>query len=174
MGGLGSEARMMDDPLSQLRDWHLPAAVSWWPPAPGWWLLTLLLLAGLAAALIWWRRARHSPRAADRAAAALAREELTALRRAFEQDRNAQAFAAGVSRILRRLALRRFARGQVAGLTGQAWLAFLDQTGGTDCFCSGAGQLLTELAYSGTAPDACDADAVLACAEIWIRAGEVA
>ena len=27
------------DPLSELRDLHLPAAVSPWPPAPGWWIL---------------------------------------------------------------------------------------------------------------------------------------
>ncbi len=30
------------DPLSELRDLHLPAAVSPWPPAPGWWILLAL------------------------------------------------------------------------------------------------------------------------------------
>ena len=27
-----------------LRDIHLPDAVSWWPPAPGWWVSAILLL----------------------------------------------------------------------------------------------------------------------------------
>jgi hypothetical protein len=36
------------DPLAQLRDIHLPEAVSWWPLAPGWWILGALLVAGLA------------------------------------------------------------------------------------------------------------------------------
>lgn len=32
------------DPLSELRDLHLPAAVSPWPPAPGWWILLALFV----------------------------------------------------------------------------------------------------------------------------------
>ncbi len=31
-------------PLSELRDLHLPAAVSPWPPAPGWWILLALFV----------------------------------------------------------------------------------------------------------------------------------
>lgn len=36
------------DPLAQLRDIHLPEAISWWPLAPGWWVVSALLIAGLA------------------------------------------------------------------------------------------------------------------------------
>ena len=35
---------MNPDLLSQLRDIHAAAPVSWWPPAPGWWVLALLVL----------------------------------------------------------------------------------------------------------------------------------
>ena len=33
------------DPLANLRDIHLPEAISWWPLAPGWWFLIALVSA---------------------------------------------------------------------------------------------------------------------------------
>lgn len=33
------------DPLANLRDIHLPEAISWWPLAPGWWVVIILLCA---------------------------------------------------------------------------------------------------------------------------------
>lgn len=41
------------DPLSQLRDIHLPEPVSWWPPAPGWWILAVIILATLFFTVRW-------------------------------------------------------------------------------------------------------------------------
>ncbi|CAA0091636.1 Uncharacterised protein [BD1-7 clade bacterium] len=35
------------NPLDQLRDIHLPDAITWWPPAPGWWAVTLLAIIAL-------------------------------------------------------------------------------------------------------------------------------
>ncbi|MFT6420574.1 MAG: hypothetical protein ACJA05_000083 [Porticoccus sp.] len=46
------------DPLSQLRDIHLPDPIGWWPPAPGWWLLALLLLSAMTYCL-WRLKKRH-------------------------------------------------------------------------------------------------------------------
>jgi hypothetical protein len=37
----------MNDPLTNLKDIHLPADISWWPLAPGWWILAALCLASV-------------------------------------------------------------------------------------------------------------------------------
>lgn len=158
------------DPLAELRDWHLPEPVSWWPPAPGWWLLAGLALAVLLSMLVWWRRRRREG-AAERAAL----DELGALRAQLGRGLDDQAVAAAVSVLLRRLALRRFPRERVAGLSGASWAAFLDETGGGGGFSHGPGRLLGDLPYrapgtrSGPAPNP-DLGALADLAERWIRA----
>ena len=137
---------MNPDPLSDLRDWHLPDPVSWWPPAPGWWLLAGLILLGLWLAIRGgrrWRRQSSSTRAALR--------QLDALGKALARDGDQRRFVVGVSQLLRRLALVRFPREQVAGLSGDAWLGFLDATGGGGSFAQGAGRVLAESAYRADA-----------------------
>lgn len=158
---------MNGDPLAQLRDWHLPDSVQWWPPAPGWWISAAALLAVLLwVAGVRWRRHRRRG-----AAARSALRELDALRAAIKADGDIRAFVAALSRLLRRFALARFPREQVAGLTGDAWLAFLDATGGGEGFRRGPGRALADLAY-GAIRDAAsppDPDALADLAEIWIR-----
>jgi hypothetical protein len=129
------------DALSGLRGYHLPEPVSWWPPAPGWWLLALLaLLTALALLAVAWRRYRH--RAALRAALA----ELDSLGR-DHGDADPAALARQLSRLLRRFALTRYPRHEVAGLSGDDWLRFLDAHGGGKAFTEGAGRLLKEAPY---------------------------
>lgn len=48
------------DPLAELRDIHLPEAISIWPLAPGWWLLILLTTVGLGISLALWLRYHRS------------------------------------------------------------------------------------------------------------------
>jgi len=130
------------DPLAGLRGWHLPEPVSWWPPAPGWWALAALVIL-LAAAVTWWGLSFYRSRAAARAAKA----ELRQLRELFRRDGDASAFARGLSRLLRRYAIARFPRRQVAGLAGGDWLAFLDEHGGGGRFRGGPGRVLADAPY---------------------------
>ncbi len=149
------------DPLAGLRDIHLPATVNWWPPAPGWWALAAALALGLALA-VWlvlrWRRGRVR-RAALR--------ELRALETAYAEAGDAGAFAADLSRLLRRYALQRFPRREVAGLTGQDWLRFLDTTGGRGQFAEGPGRALTIAPYRP--PQSLDVPALAGLGRRWIE-----
>jgi len=151
-----------DDPLAGLRGYHLPDPVGWWPPAPGWWLLAALLLA-VAVALAWWwlRRRRRT------AAARQAQRELAWLRRTAGQAHDAAAYTRSLSKLLRRYVLTVFPRREVAALTGEAWLAFLDRHGGGGRFASGPGRQLVEAPYRPAAdlPVGQLADLV----EDWIR-----
>ena len=47
-----------ENPLANLKDIHLPPAVSWWPPAPGWWILVVLFVL-LTVLCAWWLYRRY-------------------------------------------------------------------------------------------------------------------
>ena len=147
----------MKPDLSQLHDIHLPAAVSWWPPAPGWWaVMALVAIAAGLIYVIYSRRRRNRWR--TKALAELAR-----LRDAAPECR-----LRDLSVLLRRVAISRFPRHDVAALTGAAWLAFLDRTlGDAKAFQSGAGRVLLSGPYANTAE--VDTAALLDLCERWIK-----
>lgn len=151
---------MNGNPLP-LRDIHLPEAVSWWPPAPGWWLL--LLLALLATVLLqWWWRRRHRRHLQHSAL-----QELRAIEAAYRQATDDLQLVQNLSVLLRRVSLSRFDREQVAGLSGEAWLQWLDRQQEHDDFQHGVGRALLEAPYRRTAE--VDAMALLALCERWLR-----
>jgi hypothetical protein len=112
--------------LSQLRDIHLPSAVSIWPLAPVWWLLLalLLLLGGVGYFLLRRHRAARWRRDALGALLQLRHDGTD------DAENNAQLRLSGLSVLLRQVALARFPRQQVAALHGDAWLDFLQGPGG--------------------------------------------
>ncbi|MTW22202.1 DUF4381 domain-containing protein [Allochromatium palmeri] len=154
---------MMADPLADLRDWHLPDPVSWWPLAPGWWLLAAVVLVALVLVVRRWLRWRDQT-ALQRAA----RRELERLGRELAADGDRRRYLAELSRLLRRLALARYPRVQVAGLTGEDWLTFLDATGGDGEFSDGVGRVLVESAYRSADESAFDSEQLAALAGRWI------
>lgn len=141
-----------------LRDIHPPASPEPWPPAPGWWLLLALVVVALAALGV---RTWRALRARARRRRILA--ELTGLGAAA---RGAE-LAGAVSALLKRVALSRFQRAEVAPLTGLAWLDFLDRHGGAGRFAGGPGRVLAEGPYA-PAPDL-DPQALLDLAGAWVR-----
>jgi hypothetical protein len=132
----------MDPEQIPLRDLHLPEAVGWWPPAPGWWLLLgLVLLAVLLLLHKAWVRWR-----AD-AARRIALKELARLERSWRDAPNPVLLATRLSELLRRTMLAYAPRKDVAGLTGRAWLQWLDRGLDDRVFTEGPGRALQELPY---------------------------
>lgn len=133
----------MKPDLSQLRDIHLPAPVSWWPPAPGWWLLlAILLLAVIGIGVRYRRRQRNAWRRS-----ALA--ELARLRQQYQSLPSApQPVVSELSVLMRRVAISRFPLEEAAKLSGEQWLEFLDRRKADGPrFRSGAGRLLVIAPY---------------------------
>jgi uncharacterized protein DUF4381 len=118
--------------LENLHDLVMPVPVPWWPPAPGW----VVVSAALIIVLTWWiiRAIQHWQSNSYR------REALALLEKIGGSG-------AELPTLLKRVALSAYPRERVASLTGEQWLAFLDQTGHTDAFTTGSGRMLARLAY---------------------------
>ncbi|MBF0614330.1 MAG: DUF4381 domain-containing protein [Magnetococcales bacterium] len=119
-----------------LRDIHLPDPISWWPPALGWWLLLLLTILLTLGWLFWHRQAKRY----QLRRTALA--ELTRIAQQHAQNPDDRLLAAQLSMLLRRICLQHYPRDQVAGVSGTAWLQFLDQPLPDRPFSQGEGQVL--------------------------------
>lgn len=116
--------------LNDMRDIVVTEPVSWWPLAPGWYVLFF----ALALVLIWsalksikrWRQAAY-------------------LRQAMhELDRTLPSELPG---LVKRVCLSKWPRTEVATLSGDRLLHWLDQSGNTKEFTTGSGQLLLALSY---------------------------
>jgi len=132
----------MDPEQIPLRDLHLPDAIGLWPLAAGWWVLIALVVAGVGYLLYkqylkWrWNAARR-----------LALSELGRVRTAFESGADALTLGKELSELVRRSMLAYAPRGEVAGLTGDNWLAWLDRGLDDKPFTSGPGKTLESLPY---------------------------
>jgi hypothetical protein len=159
-----------EDPLSQLRDIHLPDAVSLWPPAPGWWLLLLVLIVGIVylyrhaiAAMIRRRKLASVLRELDQAWAAF-NEQAT-----FDNRRNQAGleFLAAINSLLKRVSQVMYPESGSGNLTGKDWLRFLDACDNSTDFSQGAGTVLSDGIYQRRF-DA-DTEALYQAARHWIE-----
>jgi hypothetical protein len=149
---------MNPDPtsLDRLHEVIVPQPVPWWPPAPGWIVIGCLL----ALILVYWliRSVRQWQSNCYR-------------REALELLENAHSSGAELATLVKRVALSVYPRTRVASLTGEQWLAFLDQTGRTDAFTKGSGRWIARLAYEPhlitSLPDA-ERGGLLAAVRDWI------
>ncbi|RUM93638.1 MAG: DUF4381 domain-containing protein [Thiothrix sp.] len=120
----------MNPSLENLRPLHDPAPVSGWPPALGWWLLLVLFIVLVFALRYGWKR---------KALRRVALAELTVLERNIPEN-----LPAAINRLLKRYALKCFPAEDIAALSGEKWLEFLDSHGG---FSSEQGKVLLDSLY---------------------------
>lgn len=119
--------------LSRLHDIVLPPSPAWWPPAPAWFVIAVvlfmvLLFSGVKVASWWWHSRYRR--------AALA--ELKQIEAAADGPQALPQLAA----LVKRTALAVYPRERIAGLTGEAWLQYLDASARTTNFTLGAGRQL--------------------------------
>ena len=131
-----------DTTLANLREIPLPPPVPYIPQTIGWVVVALLLLVILA--YIGWRvYQRHLKNRYRRDALA----ELAAIERKVRANASSREGLCELPALVKRTALAFAPREEIAGLTGRAWLAFLDRTYPAAGFVDGPGRLLSQLAY---------------------------
>ena len=132
----------VENPLVNLKDIHLPPAVSFWPPAPGWWILSVLFISSIYFGALWLYK-RYKKRKPITEALRL----LNNLQILHENSKDEVKSLRNLSNLLRRTALTFYKHDAVASLYGHSWLEFLDKTGNTQDFSKGVGKVLGNEAF---------------------------
>ena len=144
-----------------LHDIHLPETASWFPPAIGWWLL--LLLIPLVIFGTWWLFKRITRNTAVKSA-----KKLLAIIKADSDTADLEKLQQ-VSIWLRRVSISTSARDQSAGLTGKAWLIYLDNSVQGSPFSQGIGQCLINAQFRQTVSNNLDINGLITLCELWLK-----
>ena len=105
----------------QLRDVHLPEAISWWPLAWGWWVLLVLIICAASTTIWLIKRSINKNRYRG-----LATTELKSAFRQWNQDNNNMAYLQNANAILKRAVLHTTQQASLTTNSGQAWVELLN------------------------------------------------
>ncbi len=140
-----------------LHDIVLPEPVSRMPQTSAWWVLLGLLLVVLGCAVYVFVRRWRANRYRRQALARL--DDL--------ED------AVAIPVLVKQTALAAWPRSEIASLSGDPWLRFLDASYGGNGFTEGPGRLLPTLAYEARALDPEEQRALVGVVRDWIRGHRV-
>ncbi|MDH5372639.1 MAG: DUF4381 domain-containing protein [Acidimicrobiia bacterium] len=129
-------------PLTGLHDIMMPEAVAWVPQTAGWYMVAILFSVGLVWIALVLRRRWFVNRYRKVALLELDRIEAMARNSDFREKGLAE-----LPVLLKRTALSCKPREEVAALTGEEWLRYLDASYGGTEFVHGPGRLLIQLGY---------------------------
>jgi hypothetical protein len=128
--------------IADLKDIPAPPPVAYAPQTAGWWVVGGLIVLGLLlyAFFRWrkWRRNRYRREAQD---------ALDAIERAANDAGTRDEALAALPALVKRTVLSWAPRQEVAPLSGEAWLRYLDRTYARGGFVQGPGRQLDALAY---------------------------
>jgi len=143
----------MNENALPLRDLHLPDAIGWWPLAPGWWVVLAIVSAALG--YLAWRLYKRWLFNAPRR---YALRELARFEAEYLEHGNPVTLGKQLSELLRRGMLAYAPREEVAGLTGEEWLVWLDEGMPLPYFHTEGGKSLLNLPYRDPQSDFSDID----------------
>ena len=143
-----------------LRDIHLPEAIGWFPPALGWWLLIIFvpIISYFFIALLQKIFKKTALKEAQKLLQQLQNNEaLSPLEKVSE-----------LSMLLRRVSISRDEKS--GGLTGRAWLDYLDSTLNDAPFKNGIGRCFVDAPYQKELPADVDLSALFELVQRWLKA----
>ena len=157
------------DPASliNLNDIVLPADISWWPLATGWYILFALLFLVLG-----WLCFRLLRRWINNRYRRDALQQLQSLVIALENPAKRDTSLRQIPTLLKRTALSFYPRTQVASLSGNDWIEFLNSSTEQPAFTAATTTTMQKIAYSNNSlseigPTATE-DLISAC-RLWIK-----
>ncbi|WP_198264096.1 DUF4381 domain-containing protein [sulfur-oxidizing endosymbiont of Gigantopelta aegis] len=119
---------------TKLADIYLPETISLWPLAPAWWFLLAGIIVLIALIIYWLKRVPKIPAPTRKELKSQALQELLAIKASYESqaaDKGSKEIVhetvKKLSVFLRRYALSLYPRDQVASITDERWLVFLDR-----------------------------------------------
>lgn len=151
-------------PQLDLKDIHLPDAVSWWPPAVGYWIILAVFIFIIMTffAIKAYRKKREVKR--------LALAQYRLIIKDFNENKNQKNLVMSLSELLRRAAISTYPSIDCASLTGKEWLNWLDRSSTKTAgqFSNDCGYLLTEFIYSN-ATHSDDINNLINLTEQWLK-----
>jgi hypothetical protein len=145
-----------------LRDIHIPEVISWWPLAIGWWI-TLLVIP-----MLLWITFKVYKYLTRKTAIKTAKKLLAQLKQ--DKSKTAKEKLIEISALIRRVAISVAPREECASLTGQSWLAYLDNSLKDKDFIQGVGQCLADVNYRKSPSENINFPELFNLVERWLKA----
>lgn len=137
-----------------------------WPPAIGWWLVAALLLIAVIFAANKTKQLLRK-RAEYQYLSSAINTLVIPTSDAPQTERTE--FIKQLNRALKAIAIEKYGHTQVAALSGQSWLAFLDRSGNCNHFRKGAGQVFGQGLYQKELPQEPDLTHLKEVCEAWCK-----